>query len=149
MIKEYKGAGILLFRSIGNGYEVFLGKRKYNPGRGKWSIPGGGKETYDKDYRACAERELWEETGIDLNQIDHMDCEEFRISIPYFHWSTFIVMTKGCFPIPRPREFYELDWIRLEDIKEYPHVEILAMEIKKLKRYIQKHETEVSEFINS
>ena len=39
---SYKGAGIALFRKNKNGYEILLGKRKYNPGKDKWSIPGGG-----------------------------------------------------------------------------------------------------------
>ncbi len=146
MIRDYKGAGILMFRRNGNGFEVFLGQRKYNPGRGKWSIPGGGKERKDRDYREAAERELMEESGLVLRQIEHMDCTDLKISIPFFHWMTFIVMVRGHLPAPRPSEFFELKWIRLEDLHKYPHGIMLEMEIRHLKRYLRKNGAQIEEF---
>ena len=69
-IKNYHGAGVLLFRynKEKETFEVLLGKRSIRQGYGKWAIPGGGLERKDGDfnYRACAYRELWEETGLDI-----------------------------------------------------------------------------------
>lgn len=44
--------------------EILLVKRKYPPGAGKWSIPGGVVEAGEKIAEA-ARRELLEETGLD------------------------------------------------------------------------------------
>ncbi len=139
MIRKYEGAGILLFRKNENNVEVFLGKRRHRPDRGKWSIPGGGKEPYDKDFRVSAERELWEETGFRLDEIDHEDCCELSFDIPFYHWRTFIVMAKGPTPEPRPREFSELRWIPLEDLEDYECVKLLDLEVRKLEEYLKKH----------
>ena len=42
----YKGGGVALFykdKHTGE-YSILLGKRTIEPGKGKWSIPGGGYE---------------------------------------------------------------------------------------------------------
>lgn len=43
---------------------ILLVKRRYPPGRGKWSIPGGHVEV-DESILEAAMRELKEETGVD------------------------------------------------------------------------------------
>lgn len=44
---------------------VLLVRRKMNPGRGKWSLPGGFVD-YGEDPRAAAVREALEETGLEI-----------------------------------------------------------------------------------
>ena len=62
-----KGTGIALFFKENSIFEyfIFLGKRSIKPGRGKWTIPGGGFEIRrDEDLSCTAEREFWKETEI-------------------------------------------------------------------------------------
>lgn len=53
-------------RNVEGEYTILLGKRKRHPGKGRWSIPGGGAEACDADLAATARREFWEESGLDL-----------------------------------------------------------------------------------
>ena len=122
-LKNYHGAGVLLFRynKEKETFEVLLGKRSIHRGYGKWAIPGGGLERKDGDfnYRACAFRELWEETGIDIRTIKTQDIAQTRIDLPFFHWRSFLVMTWGELPEFRIREFSELRWIPISELCNY------------------------------
>jgi len=53
------GVGGILLR----GREVLLVQRAHNPGRGRWTLPGGYVET-DEQIEAAAAREIFEETGL-------------------------------------------------------------------------------------
>lgn len=55
-------AGALVIR----GGKLLLVKRAEGPYRGDWCIPAGFME-WDESPRACAERELKEETGLDIH----------------------------------------------------------------------------------
>ncbi|NOZ30825.1 MAG: NUDIX domain-containing protein, partial [Crenarchaeota archaeon] len=54
------GVGALVIRDG----KILLVKRKYPPGKGRWSIPGGHVEVNESILEA-ARRELLEETGIE------------------------------------------------------------------------------------
>ena len=97
-------------------YEVLLGKRSIRRGYGKWAIPGGGKESFDSDFYACACRELREETGVEISDLKAENLAEVCTDIPYFHWRTFIVLTSGDFPAFKPREFSELRWFPISQM---------------------------------
>ena len=120
-IKNYHGAGVLFFRYNKETFEILLGKRSIRQGYGRWAIPGGGLERKDGDYnyRACAFRELWEETGIDIRTIKTQDIAQTRIDLPFFHWRTFLVMARGPFSDFRIREFSELRWIPISELGNY------------------------------
>lgn len=47
--------------------KILLIKRKNDPYKGKWALPGGFLDPEDDDARAAAVRELKEETNLDLN----------------------------------------------------------------------------------
>ena len=53
------GVGIII---LNNNNQVFVGKRKDNPGN-KWQMPQGGVDEGESFYSAM-KRELFEETGI-------------------------------------------------------------------------------------
>jgi putative (di)nucleoside polyphosphate hydrolase len=65
------GVGIIV---LNNNNQVFVGKRKDNPGE-KWQMPQGGVDK-GEDYIAAMKRELIEETSIKnikiLKEIEHM-----------------------------------------------------------------------------
>jgi len=58
----------VVFREIKNKYEFLLLKRIPELG-GFWQPPGGGMESKDKSELECAFRELFEEAGINKNDI--------------------------------------------------------------------------------
>jgi 8-oxo-dGTP diphosphatase len=47
-----------------SGSEVLLIKRKFEPGKGSWALPGGFIEL-DEELECAVARELLEETGVD------------------------------------------------------------------------------------
>ena len=49
-------------------HEVLVGRRKGSHGDGTWAFPGGHLE-YGEDPIVCAERELLEETDIDVSYL--------------------------------------------------------------------------------
>ena len=65
------GVGVIV---LNNNNDVFVGKRKDNPGN-KWQMPQGGVDE-GEDYITAMKRELVEETSIKnikiLRQIEHM-----------------------------------------------------------------------------
>lgn len=57
---------LLLTKSSPN--EILLIQRKHNPFKEKWAIPGGFVEM-DEDLETAAKRELMEETGIAISNL--------------------------------------------------------------------------------
>lgn len=49
--------------------------------RNSWSIPKGHLHRSDRNYFACAIRELWEETNITLSDINVLEKHEFDFSM--------------------------------------------------------------------
>jgi 8-oxo-dGTP diphosphatase len=53
-------------------WQVLLIERKHEPFKGKWALPGGFIEI-DETTEAAAIRELKEETGIDVSEMEQID----------------------------------------------------------------------------
>jgi 8-oxo-dGTP pyrophosphatase MutT (NUDIX family) len=120
-LKNYKGAGVALFREAPNNtFSVLIGKRKFNPGKNKWSFPGGGMECEDTSLQQTACREFREETEVSLPELDAKDIDFYEINLPFFHWKTFLYTTKSNFTFTPTHEFIELGWINEEDFKKLP-----------------------------
>ena len=117
-IPSYKGAGIALFREKDGKYELFLGLRKYNPGKNKWSIPGGGYESYDNSLDVTAKREFTEELSLDFNKLDASFVNEVKIILPKYKWSTFCyVLNKDIRLSQNIHEFSALKFIPVENLE--------------------------------
>ena len=62
--RPYVGVGVIVFRD----QEVLLVKRNKEPNKGQWSIPGG-KQMIGETVAEAAQRELLEETGVQVDQL--------------------------------------------------------------------------------
>ena len=107
----YRGAGIALFREeLKGAFSVLLGKRKYNPGKGQWSFPGGKADRGESPLGA-AKREFCEETGVNLELLKPAFIGHIRTRIPLFDWDTFIFSTTSHMGSTQIREFTDLEWM--------------------------------------
>jgi 8-oxo-dGTP pyrophosphatase MutT (NUDIX family) len=116
---HFQGGGAALFCTSDN--TLLIGKRAYNPGKGKWSLPGGRLDGIDKgDLEKCAKRELREETGIKIDGRKTKPKGSVNITLPFFQWITYIY-----FLAKKPRytlclEFSEMDWVCLDELQSLP-----------------------------
>ena len=113
----YKGAGIALFREEAKGaFSILLGKRAYNPGKDKWSFPGGGAERGEDPFKTAA-REFYEETSVKLGWLKPVYISNIRISVPLFEWQTFIFVTASHIRFKIGHEFTKLGWVKESTFK--------------------------------
>jgi len=66
------GSAVVLENNKG---EILLVKRKYEPAKGKWVLPGGGIN-FGENSKETAERELKEETGFNISIGDFITVSE-------------------------------------------------------------------------
>lgn len=117
------------FRKKNGKAEVLLGLRLNNPGKGKWSFPGGGVEGKE-NLSTTAVREFREEVGVQLLDRYITKIGVYKIHNLLFEWETQIVETtqninpKGVGSWWRTGEaaknyggeFATLEWFALEDL---------------------------------
>jgi 8-oxo-dGTP pyrophosphatase MutT (NUDIX family) len=87
---KYRGGGVAVFRVNGGNPEVLLGLRANNPGRGRWTFPGGGAEGGERLAEAAV-REFREETGVQLYGRYITKTGVFSINSFFFEWNTLII----------------------------------------------------------
>ncbi|WP_299524629.1 NUDIX domain-containing protein [Winogradskyella sp.] len=124
------------------GYEdgeisVLLIRRKYDPYKGKWAIPGGFVLN-DESLEQAVERELQEETGIKINYLEQLytfgkpsrDPRGRVVSVAYFG-----LVRPNTFKIFASTDAEEVQWFNINELPElsFDHEEILNMAIKRLK----------------
>lgn len=63
------GVGVLVLR---NG-KVLMGERRGSHGEGTWAPPGGHLE-YGERWEECAKRETYEETGLEIKDVEFFTC---------------------------------------------------------------------------
>lgn len=127
------------------GYEegvisVLLIKRKYEPFKGKWAIPGGFVLN-DEPLEKAVERELQEETGIKINYLEQLysfgdpdrDPRGRIVSIAYF-----ALLRPNAFKILASTDASEVKWFNIKELPKlsFDHESILNMAIKRLQAKI-------------
>lgn len=135
-MKPYCGAGILFYlRDASEPDRVLLGKRRYSPQKGCWSVPGGGMSRRDDGDRwTCARRETEEEfcAGLPLNDalrgflpsVINWPPECCRIQIPFFDYSTYLCRLNAeppRWPILN-HETIEVRWFSVRDLPSRTHL---------------------------
>ena len=117
--------------------QLLLIRRGNSPFQGMWALPGGFLDI-DEDLKACAQRELAEETGIDGVYLEQLytfgkpgrDPRERVISVAYYALLPQHVLTE-----PRAAsDADEVAWFPLGELPElaFDHGEIIARAHRRL-----------------
>jgi len=120
--RKYPGAPLVGVGAVAmkNG-KILLVKRAFEPGAGKWSIPGGLVELGEKLSEACA-REMEEETGIEIevleliNAFDMVDLDESGKVVYHYVLVDFLARPIGGEDKPSA-EVTEMKWVTREEAK--------------------------------
>lgn len=125
--------------------KILLIKRKNDPYKGCWALPGGFLDQEDEDAKAAAIRELKEETNLDLNpqkfgEICTMtkrgrDPRERVIDIA-FGTVLSSYSTDVYYMIKAQDDAAEVEWVSLKELVygdlAFDHAEILVKAIRKM-----------------
>jgi len=113
------GVGAII---ISNG-KILLEKRKSDPGRGRWSIPGGLVELGESTEKTVI-REVKEETGLEVEKPEHIDVVDNIIrdsngEIKYhFVIIDYFVKLKGGM-LKATSDAEELRWVKFDEVEKY------------------------------
>lgn len=113
----------LIVRQAASGLQILFIERAVNendPWSGNISFPGGKVENGDGAPRATAERETWEEVGIDLRQAHFLgrlsDIAGVRIPV---HVSCFVYLVEDIGPFRlMSEEVQDVFWVLLADLMD-------------------------------
>lgn len=102
--------------------KILLMKRAFEPGKGKWSIPGGLVEVGETLSDACA-REMEEETGIKIHVLELINAydmivpdEEGKIK---YHYVLIDFLVKPIGGTERSSvEVLEMKWVTYEEARQ-------------------------------
>jgi len=103
--------------------KILLEKRKYDPGKGMWSIPGGLVELGEGAEQTVV-REVKEETGLEVEKPEHIDVVDNVIKdrngeIKYhFVIIDYFVKLKGG-TLKAASDAEELRWITFDEVEKY------------------------------
>jgi len=113
------GVGVVIIKDG----KILLEKRKYEPGKGKWSIPGGLVEL-GENVEQTVIREVKEETGLDVEKPEHIDVIDNVIrdangEIKYhFVIIDYFVKLKGG-TTKAASDAEELRWVPFDEVEKY------------------------------
>lgn len=103
--------------------KMLLEKRKNDPGKGRWSVPGGVVEL-GENVKQTVIREVKEETGLDVAEPEHIDVvdqitrdENGRIKY-HFVIIDYLVNLKGG-TLNAASDADALQWVSLDDVEKY------------------------------
>ncbi|MGQ9551325.1 MAG: NUDIX hydrolase [Candidatus Bathycorpusculaceae bacterium] len=103
--------------------KILLGKRKNDPGKGKWSIPGGIVEL-GEDPEQTAIRETKEETGLEVDKPELIDVVsnvvadgKGKIKYHFVIVDYFLKLKRGALRAASDTE--ELRWVPLDVVEKY------------------------------
>jgi mutator protein MutT len=103
--------------------KILLEKRKNEPGKGKWSVPGGLVEL-GESVEQTVTREVKEETGLEVEKPEHIDVvdniirdKSGRVKYHFVIIDYFMKLKGGTLKAASDAE--ELKWVPLSDVEKY------------------------------
>ena len=103
--------------------KILLEKRKNEPGKGKWSIPGGLVELGESVEQTVI-REVKEETGLEVEKPEHIDVvdnvtrdENGEIKYHFVILDYFVKFKGGTLKATSDAE--ELRWVTFDEVEKY------------------------------
>ncbi|MEM2995126.1 MAG: NUDIX hydrolase [Candidatus Bathyarchaeia archaeon] len=133
------GVGAVIIRKG----EILLEKRKSEPGRGKWSIPGGLVELGENVVQTVI-REVKEETGLDVEKPELIDVVDNIIrdengEIKYhFVIIDYFVRVKGG-EAKAQSDAEELRWVPLGEVEKYDLTKTFKVFLQRNKQKLEEH----------
>ncbi|NQZ76702.1 MAG: NUDIX hydrolase [Ekhidna sp.] len=119
---------------------VLLIKRKYEPFKDSWAIPGGFVLN-EESLEDAVYRELKEETGVEIGYLEQLytfgkpgrDPRQRIVSVAYFG-----LVRPDTYKISAATDAQEVQWFDIHDLPElaFDHAEILETAIKRLRAKI-------------
>jgi 8-oxo-dGTP diphosphatase len=100
--------------------KLLLGKRKQSHGSGTWQFPGGHLE-YEESIEACARREVSEETGLQIKNIQLGPYTNDIFKQDGKHYITIYVMADyaaGDVTVKEPDKCEKWRWFEWENLPE-------------------------------
>jgi mutator protein MutT len=103
--------------------KILLEKRKNEPGKGKWSIPGGLVELGESVEQTVI-REVKEETGLEVEKPEHIDVvdnvvrdENGKVKYHFVIIDYFVKLKGGTLEARSDAE--ELRWVAFDEVEKY------------------------------
>jgi 8-oxo-dGTP diphosphatase len=126
--------------------KILLAKRASEPGKGKWSIPGGLVELSEKLEKAVV-REVKEETNLDVEVVHLIDAVDNIVYDPNgklrFHFVILDYLTrlKGGNLQPSS-DVLDTKWVRLDEAEDYDLTKTFREFLKRNKDEMEKLSTQ-------
>jgi len=128
--------------------KLILVKRRAEPGKDRWSIPGGSVHLGEK-VRDATIREAKEESGLDIEIVDDRPMDAFDSIITdergrtkyHFTLLEFLAKPKGG-TLQADEDAAEARWVTLEEIKKYDLTNSFRV-------FFEKHEDELKRLSSS
>lgn len=124
----------MVFSGMGDALQILLVRRKYEPYKGMWAIPGGFVED-DEELEAAAIRELQEETGLIVPAMTQLhtfgrvgrDSRGRTVTVTYYAFADAAMQQ-----VEGGDDAAEAEWVYVKDITElaFDHMEMLDMALR-------------------
>lgn len=103
--------------------QILLEKRKNDPGKGKWSIPGGLVELGERAEQTVI-REAKEETNLIVDNPEHIDVvdnveldENGKVKYHFIIIDYFVKLKSGT--LSAASDAAEVRWVKLDEVEKY------------------------------
>jgi 8-oxo-dGTP diphosphatase len=110
-MKMRPSVGIAVIVIKGN--QVLLGKRRQSHGDGTWAFPGGHLE-FNETIEACARREVYEETGLQIKNLGYGPYTNDIFQEDRKHYVTLFLTSDydgGTPQVREPHKCFEWRWV--------------------------------------
>ncbi|EIT74668.1 putative mutt/nudix hydrolase [Aspergillus flavus] len=114
------GVNVFVFNNQG---QFVMGLRKGSHGEGTWGLPGGHIDFFEESLEACAKREIDEETGLDIFDIELLTVTNDVFKEARKHYTTNFFAAKlvggtGDPQLNEPKKCFKWKWFTWEEVED-------------------------------